>query len=115
MDNSLEYCLLLLNYGICAEEPGYQRNLQMPYLTMTGREIEDHELALLRWNDEAMNGRLFCKLRKFRHPQLGDVEIGGWEPSSACKTLCGTYRKKECREEWFVLPGYGFNGPSTCS
>lgn len=68
------------------------------YLTMTGREIEDHELALLRWNDEAMNGRLFVNWRKFRHPQLGDVEIGGWEPKFGMQNPPVELLEEECRK-----------------
>jgi cyclophilin family peptidyl-prolyl cis-trans isomerase len=32
----------------------------------------------LRWNDWEMGGRLFVNWRPFKHPTLGDVEIGGW-------------------------------------
>ena len=42
-----------------------------------GRTEED-ELALLRWNDEALDGACFERWRPFDHPQLGPVEIGGW-------------------------------------
>jgi len=32
----------------------------------------------LRWNDEMLEGRAFRKWKRFRHPQLGDIELGGW-------------------------------------
>jgi hypothetical protein len=32
----------------------------------------------LRWNDWEMGGRLFVNWHPFKHPTLGDVEIGGW-------------------------------------
>jgi len=32
----------------------------------------------LRWNDWEMGGRLFVSWHPFKHPTLGDVEIGGW-------------------------------------
>jgi hypothetical protein len=32
----------------------------------------------LRWNDWEMGGRLFVNWHTFKHPTLGDVEIGGW-------------------------------------
>jgi len=32
----------------------------------------------LRWNDWEMDGRLFVNWHTFKHPTLGDVEIGGW-------------------------------------
>jgi murein tripeptide amidase MpaA len=44
--------------------------------------IED-DLKLMRWNDSALAGKGFVDWRKFNHPQLGEVEIGGWD-SFAC-------------------------------
>jgi hypothetical protein len=39
------------------------------------------ELEVLRWNDENRAGKGdFKDWTAFRHPQLGDVEIGGWNP-----------------------------------
>ncbi len=39
----------------------------------------DDEIALLHWNDEALGGRGFVDWHEFEHPQLGTVEIGGWD------------------------------------
>jgi hypothetical protein len=40
--------------------------------------IED-ELKLLRWSDAQLRGDGFVTWRAFTHPQLGPVEIGGWD------------------------------------
>ena len=40
--------------------------------------VED-ELKLLKWNDEALGGKGFVAWHAFDHPQLGRVEIGGWD------------------------------------
>ena len=37
------------------------------------------DIALLRWNDEALGGRGYVAWYPFDHPQLGPVEIGGWD------------------------------------
>jgi murein tripeptide amidase MpaA len=37
------------------------------------------DLALLRWNDDALGGRGFVAWYPFDHPQLGPVELGGWD------------------------------------
>lgn len=37
------------------------------------------EVALLRWSDRELHGEGFVPWRKFRHPQLGEVEIGGFD------------------------------------
>lgn len=39
---------------------------------------EEDELRLLRWNDRELKGKGFARWKRFRHPQLGEVEIGGW-------------------------------------
>lgn len=36
------------------------------------------EMERLRWNDTEMGGRLFVDWHPYDHPQLGQVEIGGW-------------------------------------
>lgn len=44
---------------------------------MYERDPED-ELKLLRWSDEELGGAGFMPWTPFEHPQLGAVEIGGW-------------------------------------
>lgn len=39
--------------------------------------IED-ELRLIRWNDAELGGQAFVDWYLFEHPQLGPVELGGW-------------------------------------
>ncbi len=38
------------------------------------------ELEVLRWNDEELGGKGFFNWKKFNHPELGEVEIGGSNP-----------------------------------
>ncbi|MGZ4797588.1 MAG: M14 family metallopeptidase [Acidimicrobiia bacterium] len=44
---------------------------------------EDHDpaddLTLLRWNDDVLGGTGFVDWYPFEHPQLGPVELGGWD------------------------------------
>ncbi len=39
----------------------------------------EHDLQLLRFNDERLGGRGFVDWYPFDHPQLGRVELGGWD------------------------------------
>lgn len=39
--------------------------------------LED-DLKLLKWNDEVLDGKGFVNWYTFQHPQLGEVELGGW-------------------------------------
>ncbi len=40
---------------------------------------EADDLKLLKWSDEQCGGQAHPEWRAFRHPQLGAVEIGGWD------------------------------------
>jgi murein tripeptide amidase MpaA len=40
--------------------------------------LED-DIKLLCWSDQALGGKGFVDWRPFEHPQLGPVEIGGWD------------------------------------
>jgi hypothetical protein len=39
---------------------------------------EADDLALHRWSEEVLGGLAHVPWRPYRHPQLGNVEIGGW-------------------------------------
>jgi hypothetical protein len=39
----------------------------------------DDERKLLKWSDEALGGRGYADWHPFEHPQLGRVELGGWD------------------------------------
>ena len=40
------------------------------------------DIKMMQWNDEKLGGKGFHHWRPFKHPQLGDVEIGGWDTFS---------------------------------
>jgi len=49
-----------------------------PRTSKTDKELEEDMLKLLAWHDEEkLDG--FVTWAKFKHPQLGKVEIGGWK------------------------------------
>ena len=64
------------------------------------RPVAD-ELKLMRWNEEKLGGSGFIDWQPFEHPQLGAVEIGGWDvkrvwhnaPAEYLPELC----EKHCR------------------
>jgi murein tripeptide amidase MpaA len=39
----------------------------------------EHDLMLLKWSDEKLDGKGYVDWYPFEHPQLGRVEIGGWD------------------------------------
>ncbi len=40
--------------------------------------VED-DLKMLKWADKELNGKGYIDWYTFKHPQLGEVEIGGWD------------------------------------
>jgi murein tripeptide amidase MpaA len=40
--------------------------------------LED-DLKLMKWNDEVLGGKGYVNWYSFNHPQLGKVELGGWD------------------------------------
>jgi murein tripeptide amidase MpaA len=40
--------------------------------------LED-DLKLMKWNDEVLGGKAYVNWYPFDHPQLGRVELGGWD------------------------------------
>ena len=59
------------------------------------RDGDVTEEERLRWNDWEMGGRMFVNWRPFKHPTLGDVEIGGWVRSRNSPPE-GELIEKEC-------------------
>jgi murein tripeptide amidase MpaA len=39
----------------------------------------EDDIKLLRWSDEKLGGKGYVDWKPFNHPQLGEVEIGGWD------------------------------------
>ncbi len=39
----------------------------------------EEDMKLLKWNDEVLKGRGYVNWYKHKHPQLGEVELGGWD------------------------------------
>ncbi len=54
-------------------------NFKDRYTKKTFKTEEEDGLKVLKWNDEELDGNAFIKWRKFDHPQLGEVEIGGYK------------------------------------
>src|SRR4029077_735391 len=48
-----------------------------PFVDVYSRLDRKDFVALAKWDREVNQGRVFRKWRKVRHPQLGEVEVGG--------------------------------------
>ncbi|MGV3719605.1 MAG: M14 family metallopeptidase [Actinomycetota bacterium] len=65
--------------------------------------VED-DLTMLRWNDEKLDGRGFVAWRSFEHPELGPVEIGGWDVLYAFRNPPPQFLEAEVKPhaEWLL-------------
>ncbi len=60
------------------------------------REREEMEIKLMQYNDRELGGRAFHNWKQFRHPQLGEVELGGWDPKFAVQNPPPELLRQEC-------------------
>jgi murein tripeptide amidase MpaA len=65
--------------------------------------LED-DLKLLKWNDEVLKGRGYVNWYPFKHPQLGKVELGGWDGMNMWTNPPLEFLEKEIHPlpEWIV-------------
>ena len=55
-----------------------EAGIEKDWFFLTQELPEEDSLKLLKWNDEQLKGEAFVEWTPFDHPQLGEVEIGGW-------------------------------------
>ncbi len=65
--------------------------------------IED-DAKLLKWNDEVLGGKGYVNWYPFNHPQLGPVELGGWDVAYAWRNPPPQFLEKELEHfpKWLV-------------
>jgi murein tripeptide amidase MpaA len=65
--------------------------------------VED-DLKLLKWSDEALGGRGYVDWYEFEHPQLGKIELGGWDMLYAWRNPPPEFLEKEVAlfPDWLV-------------
>ena len=56
--------------------------------------VED-DLKLLKWSDEQCGGEAYVDWKPFQHPQLGAVEIGGWDRMNFWRNPPPALRERE--------------------
>jgi murein tripeptide amidase MpaA len=67
---------------------------------------EEENLLLLKWNDEILNGEGFIDWTPFDHPQLGPIEIGGWEFKYTWQNPPPKFLEDECRRAGTFMLNY---------
>jgi len=95
---------LFLQYGIYS----ITTELWNPRADIPGLELEEGsndraslERALLKYQDEKYDGKLFIDWKAFKHPELGDGEVGGWISQYARNNAFpGEPLLKVCEDHW---------------
>ncbi len=55
----------------------------------------EHDVQMLKWSDEKLGGKGYIDWQPFEHPQLGPVEIGGWDGMYAFRNPPPDYLEAE--------------------
>jgi murein tripeptide amidase MpaA len=65
--------------------------------------VED-DFKLLKWNDEVLKGKGYVDWREYNHPQLGKVELGGWDYLHVWTNVPTEFLEKEISPfpDWIV-------------
>ncbi len=65
--------------------------------------LED-DLKMLKWSDEVLGGKGYVDWYPFEHPQLGRVELGGWDSLLAWRNPPAEFLERELAlfPEWLV-------------
>lgn len=78
------------------ERAGVSREAFMKAETV--EQQEEIGLKLLQWNDTELAGKGFIKWTPFDHPQLGQIDIGGWEPKYVVQNTPLHLLEQECHK-----------------
>lgn len=62
------------------------------------RVSEEAQLNLIKWNDKELSAQGFVPWYEFNHPQLGPVEIGGWNSKFTLVNPPPQYLEAECHK-----------------
>jgi murein tripeptide amidase MpaA len=65
--------------------------------------LED-DLKMLKWSDEVLGGRGYVDWYPFEHPQLGPIELGGWDQLFAFRNPPPEFLEKEIAPftDWLI-------------
>ncbi|MFN8139230.1 MAG: M14 family metallopeptidase [Fimbriimonadales bacterium] len=64
----------------------------------------EHDVQMLKWSDEKLDGKGYVNWYPFDHPQLGKVEIGGWDVQLAWRNPPPQFLEREIEHfvDWVV-------------
>lgn len=73
-------------------------DMKQDWINWTKNHPEEDDLKIMEWNDKKLHGKGFETWRAFDHPQLGKVEIGGWDYKYAWQNAPAEYLPEICEK-----------------
>ncbi|MBL8047740.1 MAG: carboxypeptidase [Chthonomonas sp.] len=64
----------------------------------------EDDIKMLKWSDEKLDGNGYIDWYAFEHPQLGQIELGGWDPHYAFRNPPPKYLEAEVapHADWVI-------------
>ena len=81
------------------------------YLKWFKRHPVSDDLKLMQWNDQKLGGNGFIDWQPFEHPQLGTVEIGGWNHKEVWQNAPVEYLPKLCEQHFQFAISHALMSP----
>jgi len=78
------------------------------------RMSEEAQLNLLKWNDRELAGKGFIPWYEFDHPQLGRVELGGWNSKFTLTNPPPQFLEGECHKNCLFTLYHAATFPELC-
>jgi murein tripeptide amidase MpaA len=77
---------------------------EIKYIDWRREHPLDDDLKLLKWSDEVLEGKGYVDWYPFEHPELGAVELGGWDWLYAFKNPPPQFLEKEIAPfaDWLI-------------
>ena len=77
---------------------GYDRNTKpgaFKFIQFYREHPVEEDLKMLTWSDNELEGKGFIDWFEYEHPQLGKIELGGWDSIAAFRNPPGKFLEKE--------------------
>lgn len=79
----------------------FNYRLDLPGYTFSGDDTYTrYQRAALKYQQEKAGGAWFMDWKPFRHPELGEGDIGGWYPQFQSNAFPGEILQKICETHW---------------
>jgi len=72
---------------------------------------EEDDLKIMGWNDDQLGGKGFVDWQPFDHPQLGPVELGGWDVKAVWQNAPAAFLPELCEKHCLFTIAHALMSP----